>query len=347
LRILIATDAGRPQVNGVVRTLEMTAAELNRAGHEVRFLTAHGRFTLPCPTYPEIRLTLAPRRAAVRALDEFRPDAVHIATEGPIGLAMRAECLKRGAAFTTAYHTRFPAYIHARFGLPEAWVYRYVRWFHRPSSAVMVTTASVEAELTAQGVRRLKRWSRGVDMDLFTPDAERTDLGAGPNFLYVGRVATEKNIDAFLRLDLPGRKIVVGDGPERARLERAFPDTRFVGAQHGKDLAGYYASADVFVFPSRTDTFGLVLLEALASGLPVAAFPVAGPLDIIGTDPVGVLSEDLGTAARACLTLDRTACRAHAARFSWSRSAAEFLNNLVRVELGPKGPGLTRTPAVI
>jgi glycosyltransferase involved in cell wall biosynthesis len=338
LRILIATDAWHPQVNGVVRTLEMTAGELRRLGHDVRFVTPEGRFTIPCPTYPDIRLTLAPRRMVAKALDDFQPDAIHIATEGPIGLAMRSQCLKRGLVFTTAYHTRFPDYVHARLGIPRDLAYRYVRWFHKPSAAVMVTTNSVEAELSAQGITRLKRWSRGVDMDLFSP-AARKDVGifgidgadehSRPIFLYVGRVATEKNLDAFLRLDLPGHKIVVGDGPERIMLESRYPHVRFLGALHGQMLAQVYASADVFVFPSKTDTFGLVILEALASGLPVAAFPVPGPLDIIGQSTAGVLSQDLGQAALDCLRLDRSACRAHADLFSWGRAGAQFLDNLV------------------
>ncbi len=352
LRILIATDAWRPQVNGVVRTLEMTAGELRRRGHEVRFLTPEGRLTIPCPTYPDIRLTLAPFRFVASVLDQFQPDAIHIATEGPIGLAMRALCLKRGLVFTTAYHTRFPDYVHARLGIARDLAYRYVRWFHRPSAAVMVTTKSVEAELTAHGISHLKRWSRGVDMDLFTPDARCDDpvfsrngssSVSRPVFLYVGRVATEKNLDAFLGLNLPGQKVIVGDGPERPMLERRYPDVYFLGAQYGSDLARLYASADVFVFPSRTDTFGLVVLEALASGLPVAAYPVAGPLDVIGSAPVGVLSEDLGTAALGCLALDRPACRKHAQLFSWGRAGEQFLENLVLARDGTQ-PALRKLP---
>ena len=351
LRILIATDAWHPQVNGVVRTLEMTAGELRRLGHDVRFVTPEGRFTIPCPTYPDIRLTLAPRRMVAKALDDFQPDAIHIATEGPIGLAMRSQCLKRGLVFTTAYHTRFPDYVHARLGIPRDLAYRYVRWFHKPSAAVMVTTNSVEAELSAQGITRLKRWSRGVDMDLFSP-AARKDVGifgidgadehSRPIFLYVGRVATEKNLDAFLRLDLPGHKIVVGDGPERIMLESRYPHVRFLGALHGQMLAQVYASADVFVFPSKTDTFGLVILEALASGLPVAAFPVPGPLDIIGQSTAGIMSQDLGQAALDCLHLDRSACRAHADLFSWGRAGAQFLDNLVLATDGTQ-PALRKT----
>ncbi len=344
MRILIATDAWRPQINGVVRTLEMTAAELRGLGHDVHFVTPENRWTVPLPTYPDIRLTLAPKRAVEQALESFKPDAIHIATEGPLGLAMRRACLRRGLVFTSAYHTRFPDYVYARFGIPQSWIYRYVRWFHRPSAAVMVTTHSVEQELSAQGITHLKRWSRGVDMDLFRPRAEKAqpDPSSGPRFLYVGRIATEKNIDAFLALDLPGRKIVVGDGPERARLEQRFPDAEFLGARHGQDLADIYAGADVFVFPSRTDTFGLVMLEALASGLPVAAFSVPGPLDVIGSASVGVLSDDLRAAALGCLDLDRAACRLHAERFSWGRAALQFLENLVLAEDGST-PAIQKT----
>jgi glycosyltransferase involved in cell wall biosynthesis len=361
LRILIATDAWHPQVNGVVRTLEMTAADLRARGHEVRFVTPEGRTTWPCPSYPDIRLTLAPWRPVIDALDNFRPDAIHIATEGPIGLAMRRQCIRRGLVFTSAYHTRFPEYVQARLGFSKALAYRYVRWFHRPSAAVMVATQSVEAELEAQGITHLKRWSRGVDTDVFAPHLADPDAfpasasdpdgqpASRPIFLYVGRVASEKNIDAFLKLNLPGCKVVVGDGPERAHLERLYPEAVFMGARHGADLARLYASADVFVFPSKTDTFGLVVLEALASGLPVAAFPVPGPLNVIGTAPVGVLAEDLEYAALECLKIDRAACRRHAEQFSWSRAAGQFLENLVLARDGST-PALRRPltrPAVV
>jgi len=284
--------------------------------------------TLPCPTYPEIRLVVWGRRAAGRMIEEFRPDAVHIATEGPLGHAVRAWCLGRRVLFTTAYHTRFPEYVEARFAVPRTLTYALLRRFHRPSAAVMVSTPSIEADLSKRGFTRLRRWSRGVDLDLFRPrDDHGFDLPR-PILLYVGRVAVEKNVEAFLDLDVAGTKLVVGDGPMLDALRRRYPHVHFAGARKGEDLARHYAAADAFVFPSRTDTFGLVMLEALASGVPVAAFPVPGPIDILDGAEVGVLDENLARAVAAALAIPREACRAYAARFSWRDSTEQFLGNL-------------------
>ena len=327
LHVAIVTDAWHPQVNGVVRTLTTTGEELRSLGHRVSFITPDRFRTIPCPTYPEIRLALFPERRIARMLDAAAPCAIHIATEGPIGHAARRYCLARGLPFTTAYHTRFPEYVRARARVPLAWTYAVMRRFHRPSSGVMVATASLRRELEANGFLNIRDWTRGVDLSLFYPRPSVLHLPR-PILMYVGRVAVEKNIGAFLELDTPGTKVVVGDGPQRAELQRRFHDTVFVGALEGESLAAHYASADVFVFPSRTDTFGLVLIEALACGVPVAAYPVPGPLDVIGESGAGALDEDLGRAVRRALTLDRETARAHALTFTWRRSAENFLNNL-------------------
>jgi glycosyltransferase involved in cell wall biosynthesis len=327
MRILIATDAWRPQMNGVVRTYETLKAECAVMGHEVEFLTPAGFRTLPCPTYPEIRLALLRRRDAAHAMAVFAPDYVHVATEGPIGLTMRRHCLAIGRPFTTSYHTRFPEYIAARFPVPEAWGYALERWFHNAGVGVMVATPSLLAELRIKGLKRLLPWSRGVDTDVFRPRDVRV-FGDGPVFLYVGRVAVEKNIGAFLDLDLPGRKAVVGGGPQLETLRSDHPEVAFTGPLSGEALAEAYASADVFVFPSRTDTYGVVLLEALASGLPVAAFPVTGPLDVVAQGKTGVLDEDLRRAALQALTVDRQTCRDYALTFGWEKCARQFLDNI-------------------
>ncbi len=290
--------------------------------------------SLPCPTYPEIRLALKPGRKLARLIEEAQPCAIHIATEGPLGWAARRYCLRRQIPFTTAYHTKFPEYIQARFRLPLSMSYAVMRRFHGASSRVMVATQGIEDELTARGFTNIGRWSRGVDTQLFRPRPEmRGDAGPfadlpRPIFLYVGRVAVEKNVEAFLALDLPGSKAVVGDGPLLDELRRRHPEVRFAGARFGDDLARHYAAADVFVFPSRTDTFGLVLLEAQASGLPVAAYPVPGPLDVIGSSGTGVLSEDLRAACLEALSIPPESCRAHALEFSWESCTRQFLDNL-------------------
>lgn len=328
MRILIVTDAWRPQVNGVVHTLETLAATLARLGVKAEFLTPEGFRTLPMPSYPEIRLTLATRAMVSRRMEEMAPERIHIATEGPLGLMARRICLARGWAFTTSYHTRFPEFLRARLPIPESWSYRWLRRFHNAGRAMLVATPSLGRELSARGFTNIRLWSRGVDTELFDPSL-RGDLGLPrPVFLNVGRVAVEKNLPAFLDLDLPGTKVVVGDGPERARLEARYPDVCFLGVRKGEALARIYASADVFVFPSRTDTFGNVILEAMASGCPVAAFPVTGPLDIIGPPCIrgrgGVLSDDLRQAALACLDIPRAAARERALAFDWYSSARQF-----------------------
>ena len=329
LKVLIVTDAWAPQVNGVVRTLETLGRDLTALGHEVRYATPEGRFTIPMPTYPEIRLAIFPRSGLEKEIREFAPDAIHIATEGTLGLSARAICIKYAIPYTTSFHTRFPEYVRARFPfIPEETVYRFLRWFHSPATAMMVATPSLKREMEGHGFRNLRIWSRGVDVERFRPIAGASLGVPGPVWLYVGRVAVEKNIEAFLALDLPGTKVVIGDGPARAVLERKFPDARFLGQKTGEELAHAYAASDVFVFPSRTDTFGLVILEALACGVPVAAYPVQGPLDVVDGAPVAALNEDLAKACRAALAIPREACRAYALTRSWSACTRQFLSNL-------------------
>jgi glycosyltransferase involved in cell wall biosynthesis len=341
MRVLIATDAWHPQVNGVVRTLTSVAAAAPALGATIEFITPEGFPTIAMPTYPSIRLAIPAPWEIARRIARVSPDAIHIATEGPIGHAVRHYCRKRGLPFTTSFHTRLPDYIAARLpipkGLTKRWSWAWLRWFHRPAKRVMTATPTLAAELARRGFRNVALWSRGVDDTLFRPRAD-ADLGvARPVFLFVGRVSVEKNIAEFLALDLPGTKVVVGDGPLREHLTRQFPDTRFLGGKEGEDLATIYAAADVFVFPSRTDTFGLVLLEALASGVPVAAFPVRGPRDVIGAAPVGALDADLKAACLRALGLSRTACRAFALTMSWESSARRFLDN-VAVTSPPVAP---------
>ncbi len=334
MRIALVTDAWFPQINGVVRTLGRVRQELLALGHEMAVVSPDLFRTLPCPTYPEIRLAVTPGRALARRLDAFAPEAIHLATEGPLGWAARAYCRARGLPFTTSYHTRFPEYLSARLPVPESWGYAVMRRFHGASSGIMVATPGLKRELEDRGFARVRPWSRGVDTELFRPrDDPALDLPK-PVYLYVGRVAVEKNIEAFLKLDLPvGTKLVVGDGPQRAALQARHPEAVFAGARQGEDLARHYASADVFVFPSRTDTFGLVMLEAAASGLPVAAFPVPGPLDVVDGHGIGVLDEDLGYAIARALAIPPERCRAHALKFSWRACAEQFLDNLA-----PFGP---------
>lgn len=328
-KLLLLTDAWAPQVNGVVRTLETLGRDLGAMGHEVRYGTPEGRFTLPLPTYREIRLAVFPRRSLERMIDTFEPDAIHIATEGTIGMSGRAICLRRGIPFTSSFHTRFPDYVNARFPLvSKSVVYRFLRWFHGPASAVMVATPSLKQELESHGFGNVRIWSRGVDVGLFRPIADARLPYQGPIWLYVGRVAVEKNIEAFLTLDLPGTKVVIGEGPARARLERDYPEARFLGPKSGEELVRYYSASDVFVFPSRTDTFGLVILEALACGVPVAAYPVQGPLDVVGSAPVAALDENLVAACRKALQISRPACRAYALTRSWRACTDQFLSNL-------------------
>ena len=328
MRILIATDAWAPQVNGVVTTITNTVRELEKRGHVVQLVTNDGFRTMSLPSYPEIRLAIAPGTRAARMVDEFEPDAVHIATEAPLGLAVRRHCIAANLPFTTAFHTQFPEYVHARCRLPVGVTYRWLRWFHGPSNAVMVATSEIHRRLKGRGFNNLAFWSRGVDTDLFSPGPRLHLSSRRPIFLYVGRVAVEKNIEAFLQLDLPGTKWVVGDGPARAMLEARFPKVVFHGVKHGRELAHYYQQADVFVFPSRTDTFGLVLIEAMACGTPVAAYPVTGPIDVIRDPNAGVLSQDLRFAALAALDLDRNAVRRYATQYSWAAATDQFIVNL-------------------
>lgn len=330
MKVAIVTDAWRPQVNGVVTTLSQTGAGLGALGHAVEYLTPEGFRTIPCPTYPEIRLALLPRRGVARWFDAARPDAVHIATEGPLGLAARAECLARGWRFTTSYHTQFPQYLRMRFPIPERWSYAWLRRFHGAGARTMVPTPNVKKELEAQGFANVAVWTRGVDTTLFAPGPRDAfpELPR-PICLYAGRVAVEKNIEAFLAADLPGSKVVVGGGPDLERLQREHPQVLFTGYRFGEALAHCYRSADVFVFPSRTDTYGLVMLEALASGVPVAAFPVTGPIDVIDDEVTGALDEDLARAVDRALGIDPRACRARAERQSWGEVARQFAGHLV------------------
>jgi glycosyltransferase involved in cell wall biosynthesis len=337
LSIAIVSDAWAPQINGVVRTLGRTVGELRELGHRVQVISPADFRTLPCPSYPEIRLAIAPRRGVARLLDQCQPDAVHIATEGPLGHAARSYCRRRRLAFSTAYHTRFPEYVAERFRIPLDLSYAVLRRFHAPAHTVMVATRSIADDLTQRGFGNIRFWSRGVDLDLFRPrpadlPARLRDLPR-PIHLYVGRLAVEKNIEAFLKLDLPGSKLVVGDGPQRHYLERRYPEVVFVGSKQGEELARHYAAADVFVFPSLTDTFGLVVLEALASGVPVAAFPVAGPKDVIGESGAGALHQDLKTAIARALQIPAARCRAHAETFSWRAATRQFLQNLALIPL--------------
>ncbi len=332
MKILLASDAWPPQVNGVVRTMLAVMRELETLGHTVVALTPDRFRTLPCPFYPEIRLAIDPMGKVGRFIEAARADAIHIVTEGPIGIATRRWCLSAGVDFTTAYHTRFPEYLAVRFLAPRRFTYALLRRFHAPSRGVMVATDTVRQELSARGFDNLVPWGRGVDPALFDP-ALREEMPElkRPIFLSVGRIAQEKNLPAFLDLDLPGSKVVVGEGPALASLRRRYPAAHFLGRREGGVLARLYASADVFVFPSRTDTFGLVMLEALASGLPVAAYPVPGPLDVVDGSGAGVLDEDLGKAALAALEVSRARCRDHALTFTWARCAQQFLDRLCPV----------------
>jgi glycosyltransferase involved in cell wall biosynthesis len=334
MRVLVATDAWHPQVNGVVRTLTTLGRCARGLGVYIEFLSPDGFPTVSVPTYPGLRLAVPSRRQIARRIEEARPDAIHIATEGPIGYAVRAYCRKRGRPFTTSYTTRFPEYISARLPIPEGWIYAALRRFHAAAAVTMVATPSLMAELSQRGFSNLGMWTRGVDTDLFRPD-RAIDIGfPRPIFISVGRVAVEKNLDAFLTLDLPGTKVVIGTGPQEAELKRRFPATKFLGQLENGTLAAHVASADVFVFPSRTDTFGIVQLEALASGIPIAAFPVTGPKDVVGSNPVGVLNEDLRAACLEALRVSRKSCRAFALGYSWENSARQFISHVSRVAAG-------------
>jgi glycosyltransferase involved in cell wall biosynthesis len=329
MRIMIVTDAWFPQTNGVVRTLAHTAAWLGRFGHEVKTLTPLDFRSVACPTYPEIRLSLFPGRLVRKAVEAFAPQALHIATEGPLGIAARRHCLARGMRFTTSYHTQFPQYLRARFPIPLAVSYWALRRFHAAGTRCMVSTRTLRRDLEERGFRTLASWQRGVDTEIFKPRRKDFLDLPRPIAACVGRVAIEKNIEAFLEMPWHGAKIVIGDGPERARLQSQYPQVAFTGYRFQEDLARYLAAADVMVFPSRTDTFGLVNLEAMACGVPVAAYPVTGPIDVILDGVTGALDENLGLAARRALTLDPEACRKHALLYGWDVSTREFERNLV------------------
>lgn len=338
MRVLVATDAWHPQINGVVRSLEHTAREAAQLGAELCFLTPQEFRTVPLPSYGEIRLSLATPRMIMRRIEAIKPDFVHVATEGPIGMLVRRACIASKRTFTTSYHTKFPEYLSARAPVPERLTYAWLRSFHNAGGGVMVSTATLERDLESRGFKRLMRWTRGVDADLFRPRPDATLNLPGPVFLFVGRVAVEKNIEAFLALDLPGSKVVVGGGPALASLKVKYPAAHFLGPLEGEALAQVYASSHVFVFPSRTDTYGIVLLEALASGLPVAAYPVTGPLDVIGPEQgtVGILDEDLRTACLKALELSPKAARDFALRHSWRECSRQFLDNvLIAHDIGP------------
>ncbi|HEX7749302.1 MAG TPA: glycosyltransferase family 1 protein [Bordetella sp.] len=328
MKIMIVTDAWEPQVNGVVRTLKSTSRELRALGHEVELITPLEFRTLPCPTYPEIRLSILPYRRLSKRIDAFVPDALHIATEGPLGLAARRYARKHGLPFTTAYHTRFPEYVHARFGIPLSWTYRFLHWFHGASQAVMAPTPVVKQDLEKFGFDNVVLWTRGVDLDIFHPMDSKVLDTTRPIFLYVGRVAIEKNVEAFLELDLPGSKWIAGTGPIVEKLKAQYPDANYLGVLSQAELAKVYAAADVFVFPSRTDTFGLVLLEALACGTPVAAYPVTGPVDVLSGGAAGAMNDDLRQACLDALKIERRAARAWAERFSWRAASEQFASHL-------------------
>lgn len=329
MKIVIVTDAWAPQVNGVVTTLTRTSETLRGFGHEVSVIHPGGFRTFPCPSYPEIRLAFRPFSGVARRLEELGPDRIHIATEGPLGLAARRYCVRKRLRFTTSYHTQFPQYLRARVPVPLAVSFAFLRWFHGGAARTMVATERQRDELRAWQFRNLGAWTRGVDTQLFRPGDPEALAEPRPIWIYTGRVAVEKSIEDFLALDLPGTKYVVGDGPERGRLARQYPSARFTGYRFGADLAALLAAADVFVFPSRTDTFGVVMLEAMACGVPVAAYPVTGPVDVVEQGVTGVLDDDLGRAAIAALKLDRSACRSAAMACSWERATEQFLANTV------------------
>ncbi|MCW3845883.1 glycosyltransferase family 1 protein [Sphingomonas sp. LB-2] len=334
MRIAIVTDAWEPQVNGVVRTLQSVREVLERYGHKVIVISPDLFYSLPMPTYPEIRLAITRVKSVGAMIEEFAPHAIHLATEGPLCVAARRWCLREERPFTTAYHTQFPDYVSARSGVPAEWIWRYIRWFHSPSAAILASTPSIRQSLVDHGLDQVVHWGRGVDLKHYHPGLAPHPVIAGfegPIQLYVGRVAVEKNLEAFLQSSHPGTKVVVGDGPSRNWLETHYPHARFMGPMFGDELASAYAAADVFVFPSRTDTFGLVMIEALACGVPVAAYPVTGPIDIV-TPETGAMDEDLTVAIGEALKKNRAACAAYGRTFTWEASARQFLNALVPLD---------------
>jgi glycosyltransferase involved in cell wall biosynthesis len=332
---MIVSDAWFPQTNGVVNTLAQTAAWLGRFGHEVRLCTPCDFRTVPCPTYPEIRVAVLPQRRLAKAIAAFRPQALHIATEGPLGFSARRYCLSRGLRFTTSYHTQFPQYLRSRLPIPLAASYALLRWFHAAAQSCMVSTQGVQSELAARGFGNLVRWRRGVDTQLFRPQSKDFLKLPRPIAAYVGRVAVEKNVAAFLRMPWSGTKLIIGDGPERLRLQAQYPQAVYAGFRFGEDLAAHLAAADVLVFPSLTDTFGLVNLEAMACAVPVAAFPVTGPIDVVQDGVTGALDTDLARAAQRALRIDPRACRERALQSSWDSCTREFESHLVACRPSP------------
>jgi glycosyltransferase involved in cell wall biosynthesis len=335
MRIMIVSDAWFPQTNGVVNTLAQTAAWLGRFGHEVRLATPRDYRTVPCPTYPEIRVAVLPQGKLARNIAAFRPQALHIATEGPLGLSARRYCISHGLRFTSSYHTQFPQYLRSRLPIPLAASYALLRWFHGAAQSCMISTQGVHAELAARGFRNLVRWRRGVDTQLFRPQRKDFLNLPRPIAAYVGRVAVEKNVAAFLRMPWNGTRIVIGDGPERQRLQTQYPEAVYAGFRFGEDLAAHLAAADVLVFPSLTDTFGLVNLEAMACGVPVAAFPVTGPIDVVQDGVTGALDTDLARAAHRALRIDPRACRERALQSGWDACTHEFESHLVPCRPSP------------
>ncbi len=329
MKVAIVTDAWRPQTNGVVTTLLRTGDSLRSLGHEVAMMTPEGLPSIPCPTYPEIRLAFFQRRRVGAWLDAERPDAVHIATEGPLGLAARGAARRLGLRFSTSYHTQFPQYVRARAPVPMCASYAVLRWFHGAAGRTMVNTREIRRDLKRHGFRNLVYWTRGVDTELFRPRPEAKLPLPGPVLIYVGRVSVEKSIEDFCRAKVAGTKLIVGDGPALKSLQARYPDVVFTGFKYGEELASLFAAADCFVFPSRTDTFGLVMLEAMASGLPVAAYPVTGPIDVVRHGETGCLDRDLATAIHGALRLDPARCRAQALEYRWENATRQFLGNLV------------------
>ena len=343
MKFVLVTDAWEPQVNGVVRTWQHVTREMRKLGHETHVINPAMFKNIGAPRYPEIRLAIMPGRTLHKQLRELKPDAIHIATEGPLGMAARKWCSKTNTAFTTSYHTQFPHYLRQYFGIPKSLSYRFIRWFHGKANHTLVPTQQVGKELEREGMTNIVVWSRGVDTELFKPDYAVPEALAKldkPIFIYAGRIAIEKNIEAFLELELPGVKVVIGDGPPKEALQKKYPDAIFVGYKFGEELAAHYAAGDVFVFPSKTDTFGVVMLEANACGLPIAAYPVTGPIDVVQQGETGYVYTDLKQAALDALKLEKGPCIAFAQRNSWAKCAQTVIDHLAVKEGVSKQPAL-------